>query len=163
MKARIAPLALTIAACLAVALAPIASANGRPLKATMDGASEVPGPGDTDGTGTAKLRLNQGRHRICYRIEVADITLPATLAHIHPGAVGEANPPVVDLGAPDETGVAEGCVTGVERALIKDIRKHPAQYYVNVHTTDVPDGAIRGQLGKWAPGAGSGTEDEDED
>ena len=160
-KARLAPLALIALASLSVALAPVASANGRPLQATMVGANEVPGPGDIDGTGTVKLRLNQGRHRICYKIEVADITLPATAAHIHPGAVGEANPPVVVLGTPDATGLAEGCVTDVERSLIKAIRKHPAQYYVNVHTTDFPDGAIRGQLGKWAPGAGSGADDED--
>ena len=163
MKARIAPLALVVFASLSVALAPAAMANGRPLKASMDGASEVPGPGDTDGTGTAKLRLNQGRHRICYNIEVADITLPATAAHIHPGAVGEANPPVVTLGTPDETGVATGCVNDVERSLIKAIRKHPADYYVNVHNEEFPDGAIRGQLGKWAPGSGSGNEEEGED
>jgi hypothetical protein len=160
MKARIAPFALMVAASLAVALAPVASANGRPLKATMDGASEVPGPGATEGSGTARLRLNQGRHRICYHIEVTGIDLPATAAHIHPGAAGTANPPVVVLGAPDETGVADGCVSDVERSLIKDIRKHPADYYVNVHTGQFPDGAIRGQLGKWAPGRGSNSGDE---
>ena len=59
------------------------------------------GPGDPDGSGGEHLRLNSGKHRICFTIEVADIALPATAAHIHPGAVGEANPPVVDLGAPD--------------------------------------------------------------
>jgi hypothetical protein len=147
-KARIAPLALMVAASLAVALAPVASANGRPLKTDMIGANEVPGPGDPDGSGSAKLRLNQGRHRICYKIEVGDISLPATAAHIHPGGVGEANSPIVDLGAPDASGVAQGCVTGVERSLIKAIRQDPADYYVNVHTSDFPDGAIRGQLGK---------------
>jgi hypothetical protein len=151
-KVRIAPFALIVVASLAVALAPAASANGRPLKATMDGASEVPGPGDPDGSGTARLRLNQGKHRICYRIVVTGITLPATVAHIHPGAAGEDGPPIVDLGAPDATGVAEGCTTGVDRALIKAIRKHPADYYVNVHTTDFAAGALRGQLGKSAPG-----------
>jgi hypothetical protein len=145
--------ALTALALLSVAAAP-ATANGRPLKAEMVGANEVPGPGDPDGTGTVRLRLNQGRHRICYKIEVADITLPATAAHIHPGEAGVAAPPVVTLGTPDASGIAEGCATGVARSLIKDIRKHPAEYYVNVHTTDFPDGAVRGQLGRWAPGRG---------
>ena len=41
-----------------------------------------------------------------------------------------------------------------------ELRNTPRE--VNVHTTDFPDEAIRGQLGKWAPGAGSGAE-EDED
>ena len=118
----------------------------------MIGANEVPGPGDPDGSGVARLRLNSGRHRICFHIEVSGITLPATAAHIHPGAAGEANPPVVTLGTPDATGVADGCVTGVARSLIKAIRKHPADYYVNVHNADFPDGAVRGQLTRWAPG-----------
>ena len=145
-KTRAAPLALIAVASLSVALAPAAAANGRPLKTELSGANEFPVAGDPDGDGTARLRLNQGQRRICFKIEVADILLPATAAHIHPGAAGEANPPVVELGAPDETGVAQDCVTGVERSLIKAIRKHAANYYVNVHNTEYPDGALRGQL-----------------
>jgi hypothetical protein len=38
-----------------------------------------------------------------------------------------------------------GCVSAA-RDLIKTIRMNPSNYYVNVHTTDFPDGAIRGQL-----------------
>ena len=147
-KTRIVPLALIAVASLSVALAPVASANGRPLKAELTGASEVPGPGDPDGTGTARLRLNQGQRRICFKIEVTDITLPATVAHIHEGPAGEPGDPVVDLVAPDATGVAVGCVTNVQRSLIKAIRKNPGDYYVNVHTSDFPAGAVRGQLSK---------------
>jgi hypothetical protein len=134
---------------LALMTAPVAVANGRPLKAELSGANEVPVA--ADGSGSARLRLNQGRHRICYSIQVSGLTLPATAAHIHVGAAGEVGDPVVTLDPPDATGVAAGCVT-VARALVKAIRKHPAEYYVNVHTTDFPAGAARGQLGKWAPG-----------
>ncbi len=137
---------------LSLVAAPAAMAKGRPLAADLSGAAEVPGPGDADGAGTARLRLNQGRHRICYRIEVSDITLPATAAHIHAGDASVAGPVVVTLDPPDETGISTGCVTGVERALIKAIRKHPADYYVNVHTADFAAGAVRGQLSRWAPG-----------
>ena len=38
-----------------------------------------------------------------------------------------------------------GCV-GVEHDLLKAIRKDPEQYYVNVHTGEFPEGAVRGQL-----------------
>lgn len=133
---------------LSLVLASTALAGGRPLKAEMTGLQEFPGPGDADGTGTARLTLNQGQREICFRISVENITLPAIAAHIHPGAAGTANPPIVGLTAPGADGMASGCVEGVDRALIKDIRQHPSEYYVNVHTTDFPGGAIRAQLSK---------------
>jgi hypothetical protein len=54
---------------------------------------------------------------------------------------------VVGLSAPDATGYASGCAS-VDPELIKAIRKAPAGYYVNVHTSDYPAGALRGQLSK---------------
>lgn len=136
---------------VSVVTAPMAAANGRPLKAQLAGAAEVPGPGDEDGTGTARLRLNHGRQRVCYLIEVADIDTP-TAAHIHAGEAGVAGPVVVDLAPTFVDGLAKGCVTDVERSLIKQMRRHPADYYVNVHNVEFPAGAVRGQLSKWAPG-----------
>lgn len=139
----------TVAAALALTLVLATSvlAGGRPLSATLSGANEVPAPGDPDGTGSARITLNQGQGTVCWSISVEDITLPATAAHIHSAPAGVAGGVVVTLGAPDATGVSTGCVEGVDRALIKAIRKNPSQYYVNVHTTDFPAGAVRGQLG----------------
>jgi len=137
---------VVVVVALSLVLATTALAGGRPLFGAMTGAQEVPGPGDPDGTGTVKLTLNQGRGTICYSISVENITLPATAAHIHPGAAGTEGAPVVTLGAPDASGQAAGCATGVDRSLIKAIRQHPRQYYVNVHTTDFPAGAVRSQL-----------------
>jgi hypothetical protein len=39
-------------------------------------------------------------------------------------------------------------VTGVNPDLIKAIRQNPEAYYVNVHNSDFPTGAVRGQLSK---------------
>lgn len=149
---RLGTVAVVVALCLAVvtpaaAHRPFAAFGGRPLAAAMTGAQEVPGPGDPDGAGRVKLIFNQGRGAICYLIRVKNITLPATAAHIHFAPAGSAGAVVVTLGAPDATGVAFGCVTGVDRWLIRAIRWHPKLFYVNVHTTDFPDGAVRGQLG----------------
>lgn len=46
-------------------------------------AAGVPGPGDPDGSGAANVTLNLGQEEVCFHIVVADITLPATGAHIH--------------------------------------------------------------------------------
>jgi hypothetical protein len=141
------PLAALAVAILAMALASSADAGGRPLSANLSGANEVaPVVGDPDGTGTADLTLNQGQGEICLEIEVQNITTPI-LQHIHRGAAGVNGPVVVDF-----TGLlaggGDGCVSGVDRDLIKDIRQNPADYYFNVHTGDHPGGAARGQLAK---------------
>jgi hypothetical protein len=139
-----------LAVLMAIALASLlglgsASAGGRPLSTDLSGAEEVP-PADPDGTGSAHLTLNSGTGEVCWSITASDITLPATAAHIHAAPAGENGDIVVTLSPPDESGTASGCAIA-DPALVKDIRKNPSDYYVNVHTTDYPGGAIRGQLG----------------
>ncbi|MBA3885430.1 MAG: CHRD domain-containing protein [Acidobacteria bacterium] len=119
--------------------------GGRPLETTLTGAAEVPGPGDPDGTGTARVTLNPGQREICFALTVANIA-PATAAHIHEAPAGTAGPVVVGLTAPT-SGTSQGCRT-VARELIDDILKNPSQYYVNVHNVPYPAGAVRGQLSK---------------
>lgn len=132
-----------------LALASIAANGGRRFTTSLTGAAEVPGPGDPDGTGTATVWLNHGQGRVCFEITVSNITLPATLAHIHVGTVTQSGPPVVTLIPPDASGTSSGCVEGVSRELIKDIIQNPEGYYVNVHTLpDFGPGAVRGQLSK---------------
>ena len=119
--------------------------GGRPLSTTLTGAAEVPGPGDTDGTGTASITLNHGKGEVCYELTVDKIAA-ANAAHIHVGAVDKAGPPVANL-TPPTNGSSKGCVE-LEKDKIKDILQNPANYYVNVHNAEFPDGAVRGQLGK---------------
>lgn len=119
--------------------------GGRPLSTSLTGATEVPGPGDTDGAGTAEIKVNPGQAEICYSLTVSGIDA-ATAAHIHKGAAGAAGPVVVGLTAPT-SGESKGCAT-VTRELANEIIKDPAAYYVNVHNAAFPKGAVRGQLGK---------------
>jgi CHRD domain len=128
--------------CPNVAISP--TQGGTLLTATMTGANEVP-PADPDGTGTASIRLQAGEGRVCFSLSVANITLPATAAHIHVGAAGTNGPIVVPLTPPDATGHSSGC-TNASRTLVGQILANPSGYYANVHTTDYPAGAIRGQL-----------------
>lgn len=119
--------------------------GGRPITITMTGAAEVPGPGDPDGTGTATITLNPGKGEVCYELTVDKIAT-ANAAHIHSGAVDKAGPPVLTLKAP-ANGSSKECAT-LEKDKVLDIIKNPANYYVNVHNAEFPDGAVRGQLAK---------------
>jgi CHRD domain len=113
------------------------------LAATLSGAAEEPGPGDSDGTGRAVVKLKDGQ--VCWDLSWSNIE-PANLGHIHKGAKGVAGPPVVDFftKAPP---VRKGCAE-VDEALVDRISSNPAGYYVNVHNEEFPKGAIRGQLAK---------------
>jgi hypothetical protein len=113
--------------------------------ANLTGAVEVPGPGDPDGGGTAQVTLNTDKNEVCYDLTVTKVD-DATAAHIHEGAVGKDGPVKVPLEAP-KGGSAKGCKTA-DAVVIKDIMANPANYYVNVHSTAHPKGAIRGQLAK---------------
>jgi CHRD domain len=118
------------------------------LSTTMTGAEE-PGGGDADATGVARFRLNAGQKTVCFDLSWADIDGTVFAAHIHEAPPGEAGPAVVPLYEGEYAGTdsESACVTST-RALIKDIRATPSDYYVNVHSTpDFPAGAIRGQLG----------------
>jgi hypothetical protein len=124
-------------------------AFGRTLTVALTGAAEcnaagVCNLGDPDGAGTVVFRLRSGQ--VCYRVRVQNIRLPSVGTHIHRGARTSAGGIVVQMNAPDASGVSSGC-TATAQALIDEIVASPAAFYANVHTTDFPAGAVRGQLG----------------
>ena len=120
---------------------PVLAAPVVTLEANLTGGQEVPGPGDRNGSGDAKLIVT--RSRVCYVLRSDDIRRPQA-AHIHEARRGVAGPIVVEL-KPPRNGFSSGCER-IGRALGNDLRNHPARYYVNVHNRPFPDGAIRGQL-----------------
>ena len=138
--------ALVVMSGAAVAKTVVAGTEGgRFLTASLTGANEVPGPGDPDGTGTAVVSVKPSSQRLCFELSVDNIA-PATAAHVHDGPAGVAGPVVVTLTPPSD-GSSEGCVTA-DKTLLKDIKKNPTEYYVNVHNTEFPAGAVRGQLSR---------------
>ena len=123
------------------------------LEATLAGGdNEVPDPGDPDGSGAAQIKVDVRKEKVCFTLVVLDVTLPTAAAHIHEGAAGVAGDISIGLSAPVEVGssgigLATGCARNQARPLLRDIKNNPDQYYVNVHTSDFPGGAVRGQLG----------------
>lgn len=142
----LAALVLIAAAAGGLAAAQEKEQGGRPLTATLTGAAEVPGPGDPDGAGTATITLNQGQNEVCFELTVSNIAT-ATAAHLHIGAAGKAGGVVLTLAPPPAEGSSKGCISTTAE-LIKNIRQSPENYYVNVHNSEFPDGAVRGQLSK---------------
>ncbi len=112
---------------------------------TQEVTTAPPWTGDPDGTGLALIRVT-GQGELCWKMYVRDIALPATSSHIHKAVPGVRGDIVVVLSPPDATGKAIGCTSGLNSDLLREILESPASFYVNVHTTDFPAGAIRGQL-----------------
>lgn len=140
-------------ALLLVATATIVSAGGRPLTTTLSGAQEVPsGAGDSDGTGTAKLTLNAGREQVCYELTWQNLDGIVQRAHIHEAPAGATGGITVSLFEGESfpgTGSATGCDLGdATRAEIRRILTDPSGFYVNIHDSVRPAGAIRGQLSR---------------
>jgi hypothetical protein len=118
--------------------------SGKRFTVTLKGEAEVPSLGDLDGTGQATIRINPGQGQLCYTLKVSGIA-PATGAHVHEALAGMPGPVVVHLMAPSG-GMSQGCASiGKEQAM--EILRNPEEYYVNVHNSEFPGGALRGQLG----------------
>lgn len=139
-----------IAAVMIVSLPIPAMAIGRTpkqikfvLQAQLLGTNETPS-GDSNGFGFANITIDRVTSEVCYRISVAQIGT-ATASHIHRGTAGTNGPVVVPFTAPNGDGFANGCVAG-DPAVVAEILTNPSGFYVNVHTTDYPPGAVRGQL-----------------
>ena len=117
---------LLIVAAAAVAMLGLATpvgAGGSPvLGAELNGANEVPGPGDKDGKGAALVFLDAKAGEVCFIIEASGIA-PALAAHIHVGGADVAGGVVVNLNVAREG--LKGCVGDVDSALINAIAAIP--------------------------------------
>ncbi|KGN38108.1 CHRD domain-containing protein [Knoellia subterranea] len=114
--------------------------------------------GDPNGRGEAYVfGIDGDPTTLCYILEVSKIDeleqAPggARMAHIHKGAEGTNGPVEVNLAWPQD-GQAADCLTegetgkGLDPGEVQAILGDPDGYYVNVHNTEFPAGAVRGQL-----------------
>ena len=138
---------LTIAGCGGSDSTPMSTDNNQPttgtvtINATLDGTQSVPAV-PTRASGTVTMELNNADGSLSGNImhSVAN----ATVAHIHTGAIGQTGVPIVAL---EETSnsqftVPQGTVLDADQMTML----RAGNYYVNVHSTEFPDGEIRGQL-----------------
>jgi hypothetical protein len=139
------------------------SHGGTPFMAVLVPSTELPVPpgGDPNSaaSGVALITLNSGQEEICFKISFSGLSAPVSGAQIQQGLGGSLGVPVVPLAIPafpaTNTGVVAQCVYA-PRELIKEIRKNPENYYVNILTRsgipgdllERPNGAIGGQITK---------------
>ncbi len=113
--------------------------------AELKGSNEV-AMGDRDGSGTAEISFADELTRVCWDLNNIKALGPITAAHIHRGPAGVDGPVVLAMAQATEGGW-RGCsndTAWVQKAFNEGL----SNYYVNVHTAEYPNGAIRGQLRK---------------
>jgi hypothetical protein len=139
-----------VALVMSIAVSAVASSRVRTFPTPLFGSEEAPGPGDSDATGSATIEVGPpGQRELCFDLSWADIDGTVTDAHVHEAPFGSPGPVVVPLFVGQSfasTGTLSGCVEA-DTATLAGIRGQPTGYYVNVHSTVFPAGAIRGQLG----------------
>jgi hypothetical protein len=120
---------------------------------------EVPNPGPDAATGGAEITIDDETNEVCYELTIEGIGAPDAViaAHIHAGDAGVAGDVVVPLFTEPPSGEMTGCVQDVDPEIVAAITADPFGYYVNIHTEQFPDGAVRGQLFTSSIGPGSAT------
>jgi len=119
------------------------------VAANLTGDQEVPGPGDMgEEAGGFGGVVGKSDTEFCTFLFLGPLSSPVTAAHIHEAPAGEAGPIVQPLRTPLAPGETYSCYT-VDEAFVTELQTNAADYYINVHTEALPDGAIRGQLGNF--------------
>jgi hypothetical protein len=110
---------------------------------------QVPGGGDPNGQGSATLDLKPQEETACFTINWSRLSGEVTALHLHVAAAGSEGPHAIDFfngqHFPGAQHMTSGCVP-TTRGAINKIVSHPADYYLNVHSSAFTKGALRGQL-----------------
>lgn len=154
-RTQIALSALASAALIGTAIAAPVSQGGRKFTVALTGTAEQVGGAavgtfDADASGTVHVFVNPGQRRVCWEFEnLVNVDPTISNAHIHAGAVNAMGSPVVHFFNGTGNADLEHCTAStLDRRLLVDIIQNPQNYYVNLHTTAYPNGAIRGQMSK---------------
>jgi glucose/arabinose dehydrogenase len=113
--------------------------------ATLTGGQETP-PNNSNGLGTATILLSPDETTARVSLNFAGLTSAETDAHIHgPAAPGVVGPILFPL----PLGNVSDFLISLTPNDVANLKS--GQLYVNVHTTNFPNGEIRGQFGISAP------------
>jgi hypothetical protein len=117
-------------------------ASSSALAGTLNGDRQVENLGDPDGEGFASVIFDDGTAHFYFN---AMNTAEPSAAHIHRGNASENGSITVDPFASFSDGVAVSSVA-IDDDLAREILASPHNFYFNVHNSEFPSGAVRGQL-----------------
>ncbi|MFF3410159.1 CHRD domain-containing protein [Streptomyces sp. NPDC002742] len=127
--------------------------GGTILAASLRGAGEVPvqgGPAVGDKDGAALEFIKVKGNKVSVAVTWRGTGRPTSL-HIHQGAKGTNGGVKIDFGGLLD-GIKGHSVVGTvevdDAALLDTLKTDPGSFYANLHTTEFPGGAVRGQLHK---------------
>lgn len=162
------PIALLGVLFAATTAGSTAIAGGDVNQVRLSGLNEDPLVLSTTGTGQLRLKVDDTKQEISYRLSYSALEGPVTAAHLHFGGAAQsggiifflcgggptATPPcpaapatisgtlkAADVIGPGGQGIAAGEFAEATRAI------KAGKVYVNVHSQKYPAGEIRGQLG----------------
>jgi hypothetical protein len=136
-----------ILALFAILALTTATAFGQTLGAVLTASQETP-PTTTPGFGNATVTFDSTHQNITVTITVANLGSPINNFHIHEnpfGVAGQVRVDLIGLGGTFNNGTMTGTFP-IAADVASRMLANPANFYVNVHTTQFPGGAIRGQL-----------------
>lgn len=124
---------------------PAPPAERHAFTAELVGATGSQSAGDPDGHATVALDVGSGSDELCLTLAMSGVA-PVTAVHLHAEAAGVSRRVLAAWTYPTPGGSAE-CVA-VDGQLLKKLGQQPGKYFVDLHTTEFPDGALRGPLAR---------------
>jgi CHRD domain len=138
--------AFAIAASLAVlgllGITSPAGADTKTYTAALSAAEETPTPGPAGGSGKATITIDLAAKTLCYDVTWSKEVGTPSAGHIHRGPKGLNGPIVVQFDLPARP---KACLQ-VDGTVLSQLAGDPGGHYVNVHSSQYPNGAARGQL-----------------
>ena len=148
---------------LSLSFSSIQAQEGETFSASLSGNDEVP-PTQSTATGLAKFLADDNGTHISYWVNITGLN-EITGAHIHNGSAGQNGDVVVSLSGP-ESAENQSATISLKGNITSDKLQGPLEgnelselvglmsdgaVYVNVHTSEFQDGAIRGQIASGLP------------
>jgi hypothetical protein len=114
--------------------------------ANLTNAQEVP-PTATGASGSGTFELNAAGTQLTFDITATGLSTPVVMAHFHRAAAGVNGPIIFNLTPLIQQSNGSVTIEGTWNLGSGDVDDLLAgNLYVNIHTQQLPDGEVRGQL-----------------